>query len=396
MLDQLADASTWSMSDQETRSTLVAWTRLNARMAEVELRVAAHAETHRVGDESGATSTAAWWAHQTKLTRAAAHRDLKLAQALDTDRHEPVRAALAAGEVLVDQAAVIVAAVDALPADAEAWVAPAAGRWLLDHAADHDAKALRVLGKRIYQVIDPAAADAHESQQLEREEHDAEAAAVFRMHDDGHGKSHGRFTIPTEYAAKLRKALQALMSPRHLAGVGKDPDLQAPTPHRAGLAFMDLIDRLPVDQLPRTGGMSAAVVVTVDEEVLFGKLERAGLLDTGDRISPAAARRLACRHGIIPAVMGGKSKVLDLGAKRRFHSRDQRLVFTIEQGGCTTEGCEMPAWLCEAHHPLAWSRGGGTNRDGLWLCPHHHRRAHDNRYDTTHHPNGKVSFHLRT
>ena len=74
-------------------------------MAELKLRVAAHGEVNRVGDESGATSTANWWAHQTKATRAATHRDLKLAKALDTDQHEPVRTALAAGELLVDQAA---------------------------------------------------------------------------------------------------------------------------------------------------------------------------------------------------------------------------------------------------------------------------------------------------
>jgi hypothetical protein len=111
--------------------------------------------------------------------------------------------------------------------------------WLLDQAADHDAKALRILGKRIYAVVDPAAADAHEAEQLEREEQDAEAAATFRMHDDGHGKTRGRFTIPTAYAAKLKKALQALMSPRHLAAVNEQaPDLGAPTPHRAGLAFL--------------------------------------------------------------------------------------------------------------------------------------------------------------
>ena len=290
----------------------------------------------------------------------------------------------------------IIQAVDSLPEDAEPWVKPKAQSWLLDQAKDHDAKALRVLGKRIYQVVDPEAADAHEAEQLEREEHEAEAAAVFRMHDDGHGKAHGKFTVPSEHAAKLRKVLQALMSPRHLAGVGEHPDLSAATPHRAGLAFMDLIDRLPIDQLPKTGGMNASVVVTVDHEVLFGKLQQAGVLDTGDRISPAATRRLACRHGIIPAVMGGKSKVLDLGHRRRFHSGTQRLVFTIEQGGCTTAGCDMPAWLCEAHHPLPWSQGGQTNRDGVWLCPHHHRRAHDTRYNITQQPDGKVNFHRRT
>ena len=55
----------------------------------------------------------------------------------------------------------------------------------------------------------------------------------------------------------------------------------------------------------------------------------------------------------------------------------------------------MPAWMCEAHHPLPGSEGGQTNRDGIWLCPHHHRRAHDTRYDMSYLPNGKVQFHLR-
>lgn len=142
--------------------------------------------------------------------------------------------------------------------------------------------------------------------------------------------------------------------------------------------------------------MNAAVVVTVDEEVLFGRLQQAGVLDTGERISPAAARRLACRHGIIPAVLGGKSKVLDLGTRRRFHTTAQRLAFTVQHAGCTADGCDMPASLCEAHHPHPWSQGGQTNRDGIWLCPHHHRRAHDTRYLLTHHPDGQVAFHRRT
>ena len=64
LYDALLDQSTWSMTDDETRTTLAKLTRLSARAAELELRVAAHAETNRVGDQTGATSTAAWWAHQ--------------------------------------------------------------------------------------------------------------------------------------------------------------------------------------------------------------------------------------------------------------------------------------------------------------------------------------------
>jgi len=144
-LDALTEASTWSMSEEETRATLRELTRLIARAAQLELRVAAHAEANRVGDASGATSTAAWWANQTRQTRAEAHRKIRLAKALDADQHQTVRRALAAGRVLPDQAGVIVAAVDALPGDAEGWVKPKAEAWLLDQAGVHDAKSLRVL-----------------------------------------------------------------------------------------------------------------------------------------------------------------------------------------------------------------------------------------------------------
>ena len=48
------------------------------------------------------------------------------------------------------------------------------------------------------------------------------------------------------------------------------------------------------------------------------------------------------------------------------------------------------------HHPTAWSRGGGTNSDGIMLCPGHHRRAHDPAYTMTKLPIGKHTFHRRT
>jgi hypothetical protein len=56
---------------------------------------------------------------------AAGRRQMRLATAL-ADGHHPVRAALAAGELLLDQARVIVAALEALPADLEPrwWTGP--------------------------------------------------------------------------------------------------------------------------------------------------------------------------------------------------------------------------------------------------------------------------------
>ncbi len=142
--------------------------------------------------------------------------------------------------------------------------------------------------------------------------------------------------------------------------------------------------------------MSATVVVTMTLETLMGGL-KAAQLDTGHRISPGLARKLACEAGIIPAVLGTKSQVLDLGRKTRFHTEPQRIALMLEQGGCTVQGCDAPPGMCHAHHDQPWSQGGTTDlTNGRLLCPRHHARAHDPAYETARLPNGKVRFHRRT
>jgi hypothetical protein len=114
-------------------------------------------------------------------------------------------------------------------------------------------------------------------------------------------------------------------------------------------------------------------------------------------ISASEARRLACRAGIIPAVLGGASQVLDLGRTRRLHTRSQRIAIAARDRGCTAEGCDWPPGLCHVHHHTPWARGGHTTvTDGRLLCPRHHARAHDPTYTLTKVPGGKVAFTRRT
>ena len=75
-----------------------------------------HADHLDLGAETGAADTAAWWANTTRQTKRDAKRRLALAHALDYD-HEPVRDAMAAGQVSEEQAVVIVTGVDALPVE---------------------------------------------------------------------------------------------------------------------------------------------------------------------------------------------------------------------------------------------------------------------------------------
>ena len=223
---------------------------------------------------------------------------------------------------------------------------------------------------------------------------------TLTMREDDEGTCHGRFRIPALHGQMLTKMILALCSPTRTAAEttsGIDPDL--PTPVRHGIALTQLLETYPAKALPRAGGCSATVVVTMTLEQLLAGLDQAGVctLDTGGHVSAGQARRLACTAGIIPVVLGGSSQVLDVGRRRRLHTEPMRLAMALRDRGCTAQGCETPPGLCHAHHDKPWSEGGTTNlTTGRLLCPHHHRCIHDPKYESRTLPGGKVSFHRRT
>ena len=115
-----------------------------------------------------------------------------------------------------------------------------------------------------------------------------------------------------------------------------------------------------------------------------------------DTISAAEARRLACTARIIPAVLGGKSEILDVGRGQRLFTKAQRRALLLRDKTCRAEGCDIPGAWCEAHHLVPWSQGGSTDlKDGALLCSKHHHRAHDSTYDMTRHTNGDIRFTRR-
>ena len=303
--------------------------------------------------------------------------------------------ALAAGHLLVDQASVIVRAVDALPEDAEAWVAPKAQQWLLDQAKDHDAKTLRILGKRILEVIDPAAADAHEAKLLEKEEQAAEAAAMFRMHDDGHGRCHGKFTISCRHGAMLKKALLAKAAPKHRTAVdGHAPEPGQPTAHRMGLAFQEYLETYPADALPKAGGVNATVVVTMTLETLLGGL-KAAQLDTGEKITAGRSPP----DGLPSRDHPGRPRREVEGPRPRPHTplplrdpthRRHHRPRRLHRRGLRLATRHVPS---APPHALEQRRRNQPRRHTP-LPPTPHPRPRPP-LRTTHQPNGKISFHPR-
>ena len=68
-------------------------------------------------------------------------------------------------------------------------------------------------------------------------------------------------------------------------------------------------------------------------------------LDTGDLLTPQAARRLACDAGILPAVMNGAGQPLDVGRERRLITGPVRRALVLRDGGCAFPDCDKPAQM---------------------------------------------------
>ncbi len=347
-LTSVAAVPLWSMDAAETTAVIGEVQAAEAQLAEVKARLLIHATRTDIAGETAASSTATWHAATTRTTRAAAHRLMRLAEGLE--QRESTRTALAAGTLQVEQTEAILRALSDLPDDLDGDVVEEAEQQLLTLAADHDAKHLRILGRRILELVSPQTADAHEAKLLEKEERAAQVATRLTVWDDGHGKLHGRFTIDSALSGSmLKKALFAIASPKHQAAKGPLGE-RRPTPERLGQAFAEYIQRYPTDRLPETGGLNATVVVFTELDTLMGGL-KAAHLDTGEAISPGAARRLACEAGIIPAVLGGDSQVLDLGRKRRFYTNP---THQDHRAAAANRRLRPPG--IHMHHPTAGQR----------------------------------------
>jgi hypothetical protein len=212
-----------------------------------------------------------------------------------------------------------------------------------------------MLGKHLLEVIDPDAADAHLANKLEREEAEARRKCAFTAYDDGKGSLHGKFKIPALHGAMLTTMLEALANPGR-----PDPIPRSTTPQVMGQALCQLIERYPVKHVPQTGGVNATVVVTLSIETLMGGLKSAQILGHGP-LSPGEARRLACAAGIIPAVLGTKSEILDQGRKTRLHTRAQRIAMAVQQNGvCAIDGCDRPSAWAELAGCAGSAHPGGS------------------------------------
>ena len=364
VLDDLTGVLTASMSDTARGETIAEAVRLQDRLAAMIATL--------VADDPTAVTQAR---ERTNITAGTARRLTKRADALAA--HPAVHQALAAGEVHLDQAEVITRVVDKLPTEV-ADRATEAVEHLLELAVDHDAKTLQQMAKHLLHVIAPDQADELLAQQLAKEEADARRTGFLKTWKDGHGSTHGKFKIPDLHGHLLDTFLAAITNPQRTDPLDRT---HLDTPDLRGRAFCELLERIDPQRLPHSGGSPVSVLVTMTLDTLTGGLQAAGILGTDLQLSPGEARRLAAKHGVIPLVLGGRSQPLDVGRRRRFFTRAQRVAMALRQDGlCNITGCDIPATWCDANHRTDWATGGHTNlNDAELICPRHHTQHHQGR-----------------
>jgi hypothetical protein len=375
------------------------------------LLVDALAVSGDVADAEGFKSAGAWLATHTHEERAATGRLQRLGDDV-TARYPLVLEGMRNGEVSLRQAEAITRSLDALGADVSRDIKVEAEARMVAFAAEFDATELRKLGAAILEMIDPDTFEDHERQRLEDELRKAHEATRLTLQARGDGTTRISGILPDAMAARLKTCLSAFTSPRHDAATNRanaegddspavdsrylDPVTGKRLPHDRvlGEAFCAFIEAADPKRLPLQGGAATTIIITMDLDKLRAGL---GVATTGGQPIPASeVRRLACQAGLIPAVLGSRSEVLDLGRTARLFNPAQRKALQLRYPTCIIQGCDVPAEQCEAHHLQPWSQGGATNLDdGVLACPRHHHLFHDERYETTWTPQGEVRLHRR-
>jgi 5-methylcytosine-specific restriction endonuclease McrA len=332
------------------------------RLGRVRSRADAHraeaiAEAERVGAarQQGFCSTSEWLAALTGESMPVVRSQIAVASALEA--MPETRKAFAAGEVSESRVKVLAQA-QALCPD--------------QFAEDETSLVARVAAASSQQVpkvlaewkntTNPQAAEA-EAERL----HELRALHVA---EDWSGMLVLHGLLDPDSGLVVRHALEALADPANL-----DPaDTRTPAQARAD-ALVEICRRFL--QGGQTGRRHPArVLVTIPWNTLqSGK----GLVDTEvGPIGAQTARRLTCDATVSRVVLDPQSVPIEMGRATRVIPDRMRRLLETRDGGCTHQGCQIPARWCEAHHIVHWAEGGKTDLANLrLLCRVHHRTAHN-------------------
>jgi hypothetical protein len=390
---KVARSSPWPLADGELPELMLAVHRTQQIMGALLVQMTREAAAQGLPATHGHRTMAGWLRSLLRIDPQPARELAEMAIALH--RRPAVEQALIDGTIDLRQAAVIAAAVAAIPdllTDADALtaseldpvpsspaplLAPAAitdqaEAKLIEFAGQFPAYQLRRLGDRILTHVAPEVAERADEMALRRAEARAHSKRHFALSLPIGGLVRVSGLLGVEDAAVVSAALHPLARP------SADTEDDRSFPQRRADALVDVCRlALRTRQLPEDGGEPPQLAVTVRFDPLAARLAT-GVLPDGERVSSATARRFACDARILPVLLGSSGQVLDLGRSRRLATGPLRRALAVRDGGCAFPGCDRPSRWCDAHHLRAWHDGGATDLDNLvLLCRHHHRLLHD-------------------
>lgn len=161
--------------------------------------------------------------------------------------------------------------------------------------------------------------------------------------------------------------------------------------------------------VPASGGLRPQVMVTIDSATLLQEFDYGSVVKGMDSeirtirrqtetaggtgagsfaftgpVAAATVRKLACDAELLPVVLSGTGRILDVGRAQRLFPPHLRKALHARDGGCAFPGCTIPGPWTEAHHIQHWNRGGPTSTDnGVLLCSHHHHEVHKENWKIT-------------
>lgn len=396
ILTELGESTLWAARTPAELVEAVTWAeRVRSVLDAVQLGAVAEVEATGAARGLGWASTKDFLTAVTGGVKGSGGRLLRLAKAVTTDRCA-TGAALATAAISRHQAEAIVTAVDRLPGDPG--LRDAAERLLIDEAGTRDASDLAQASRSVLERLDPDGTARREEAALRREERSAHLGRTLSLSQDGWGGVVLRGRGSVEDAAWITAALSPLSAPdpatdRGACGAAPGSGRSCGTadcahdgrdPREHGTRFWDALvegcRRLAGNEqshrLPDSHGLRPRVVVTVDHDALRSGLGT-GVLETGQSLSAAAVRRLACDAEILPAVLGSASQVLDVGRASRLVLVAIWVALVVRDRQCAFPGCTRPPVACDAHHIRHWVDGGPTSLDNLvMLCRTHHTTIH--------------------
>lgn len=372
-----------SSTDDEVLAGVDGWEALARLALANQLRHIAEIDHRGLAGVHGARSTKALLQQRLRISGPDADARVRVACKVEqriTMTGQPVPPELPAttealrdGEICLDHAKIIVAGIRKVSGVLDSRQCEHAEAMLVEQSRMLEPKDLQTVTARLIYHCDQDGALRDEERQFEDRE------LYFCAAQNGMTLLKGR--LDREAGAKLRAALEPLAAPRPEKDGTKDPRTAGQRNADALTSVLDIA--LSTDDLPRAGGQRPHLAVTVPWESLrdplpLKKPTAPGILEnTGQPLTAAQTRRIACDADVRRIVLSGDGQPLDVGRAHRTAPAHIRAALLARDSSCAFPACDHPPGTPEAHHLVSWVDGGRTDLNNMiMLCGAHHRIVH--------------------